>query len=126
MQKLTAQIGKWIIGLIDRMTARADRDVGAWQRQIETRFTLELDIESNRFSLHDGTRITVSFVGANVAEIQSLGRDGFPPIMWNIVTENGSWLHTTRGDTFATAGLSQRELNVAKRSPLSQAEPFGF
>jgi hypothetical protein len=92
MEKLTSRIERWIIDLIDRATARADRDVGAWQRQIESRFTLELDIDSNQFFLYDGTRKTATFVWANIVEIQSLHRPDFPPQMWNIVTESGSWL----------------------------------
>lgn len=92
MEKLTARIEKWIIDLIDRATARADRDAGAWQRQIERRFTLELDIDSNRFSLYDGTRKIASFVWGDIVEIQYLDRKDFPPLMWNIVTESGSWL----------------------------------
>jgi len=51
-----------------------------------------LDIDSNRFSLYDGTRKTASFVWANIVEIQYLDRKDFPPLMWNIVTESGSWL----------------------------------
>jgi len=92
MGKLTARIENSIIDLINRATARADRDAGAWQRQIESRFTLELDTDSNRFFLYDGTQKTASFVWANIIEIQRLRREGFPPRMWNIVTESGSWL----------------------------------
>jgi len=92
MEKFTTWIKKSIIDLNDRATARADRDVGAWQRQLDSRFTLELDIDSNRFSLYDGRQKTTSFVWANIVEIQSLRREGFPPRMWNIVTESGSWL----------------------------------
>jgi hypothetical protein len=102
MEKLTARIEKWIIDLIDRATTRPDRDVGVWQRQIERRFTLELEIDSNRFSLYDGTRKTASFVWANIVEIQSLRRKDFPPLMWNIVTESGSWL-VPNGGTYAEA-----------------------
>ena len=92
MEKLSTRIEKWITDLIDRATACVDRDVGAWQRQIDRRFTLELEIDSNRFSLYDGTRKTASFVWANIVEIQSLHRKDFPPLMWNIVTKSGSWL----------------------------------
>jgi len=92
MENLTFRMEKWIIDLIDRVSARADGNLEAWQRKIERRFTLELDIDSNRFSLHDETETTASFVWANIVEIQSLRRECFPPRMWNIVTESGSWL----------------------------------
>ena len=79
MENLTFRMEKWIIDLINRVSARADGNLEAWQRKIERRFTLELDIDSNRFSLHDETETTASFVWANIVEIQSLRRNASHP-----------------------------------------------
>jgi hypothetical protein len=91
-----------MIDLIKRFTTCAERDVEGWQRQIEKRFTLELDNDLNQFSLYDGMQKTASFVWADIVEIQSLRRKDFPPLMWNIVTESGSWL-VPEGGRYAEA-----------------------
>jgi hypothetical protein len=92
MDKLTTRIEKWLIDTIDRVTGRVDCDPGAWQREIDRRFTLELDLEKNRFSLYDEARQTTTFIWGDIVEIQSFHRTEFPPLMWNIITEKGSWL----------------------------------
>lgn len=92
MDKLIARTEKWLIDTIDRVTGRVDRDPGAWQREIDRRFTLELDLERNQFSLSDEGKRTTTFIWDDVVEIQSLHRIEFPPLMWNIITEEGNWL----------------------------------
>jgi len=62
----------------------------SWQNQVARQFSLER--AGDRFTLFDDECEILTFSWKDIAEIQYLRRESFPPTMWKVVSEHGCWL----------------------------------
>lgn len=78
----------WLVLSWQRNRARAE-DSTTWQRQIDREYRLE--ISSNAIVLYHLEQIASHFEFIDPIEIQHIGRDVFPPLMWKIVLKKGEF-----------------------------------
>jgi hypothetical protein len=72
-------------------------DAGAWQKKIDSRYELEIEIGSVVVSLYDSGELVLRFVWEGIVEIQSLQREEFPSIMWKVISRSGEYLIPSGG-----------------------------
>jgi hypothetical protein len=79
-----------IYGVIEWRSPKETTDTGAWQRQIDHEY--KLDINEKCVTLYRFEQVELTFQFIDPIEIQYVcRRNGFPPNFWRVILENGEY-----------------------------------